>query len=107
MASTVPLVLWNVGLLARFDLVDLVAAQTDLSTQRAGARWFVLPRPLSGSTPDLDGTPMPVGADGWLELTAVPDADEASSASMSVVAHTVQTMEQEPSVAGQGRGRAS
>ena len=46
---------------------------------RAAARWFLLPRPLSGGTPDLDGVPFPFGADGWLELSldAFPSEVEA------------------------------
>lgn len=69
-ASTEPTVFLNAALLARLGLVDLLANVTDLTTPRAAARWFLLPRPLSGSTPDLDGTPMPFGADGWIELAA-------------------------------------
>lgn len=76
MAAPQPIVFVNVAVLARLGLVDLVNTVMDMSTQRAAARWFVLPRPLSGSTPDLDGVPMPYGADGWLELAfdAVPAA---------------------------------
>lgn len=68
MASPQPTVFLNVAVLARLGLTGLVNAVMDMSTPRAAARWFVLPRPLSGSTPDLDGVPMPYGADGWLEL---------------------------------------
>jgi serine/threonine protein kinase len=67
-ASTEPTIFLNTAVLARLGLVDLVANVTDLATPRAAARWFLLPRPLSGSTPDLDGVPMPFGADGWIEL---------------------------------------
>jgi hypothetical protein len=69
-ASTEPTIFLNAAVLARLGLVDLVANVTDLATPRAAARWFLLPRPLSGSTPDLDGVPMPFGADGWIELAA-------------------------------------
>lgn len=68
MESPEPLVLTNPAILARLGLVDLITSVMDMSTSRAAARWFVLPRPLTGSTPDLDGVPMPFGADGWLEL---------------------------------------
>lgn len=68
MASPQPTVFVNVAVLARLGLIDLVNAVLDMSNPRAAARWFVLPRPLSGGTPDLDGVPMPYGADGWLEL---------------------------------------
>jgi len=70
-----PLLLLNAAVLARFGLEDLIAGVTDLGRPRAAARWFLLPRPLSGSTPHLDGVPMPFGADGWLELSLeVPPA---------------------------------
>ncbi|MGK0716485.1 protein kinase domain-containing protein [Leucobacter sp. W1153] len=64
-----PIVFINAAVLARLGLVDLIAQVTDLATSRTAARWFLLPRPLSGGTPDLDGTPFPFGADGWLELS--------------------------------------
>jgi hypothetical protein len=69
LTSPAPTIFLNAAVLARFGLVDLIAGVTDLATPRSAARWFLLPRPLSGSTPDLDGTPMPFGADGWLELS--------------------------------------
>ncbi|PPH05307.1 hypothetical protein C5C44_04255 [Rathayibacter sp. AY1F6] len=69
MAEEEPMILMNAAILARLDLVDLLAEVTDLGTSRAAARWFVLPRPLSSGTPDLDGSPFPFGADGWLELS--------------------------------------
>ncbi|WP_344714535.1 protein kinase domain-containing protein [Microbacterium terregens] len=72
MALSQPTVFVNTAVLARLGLADLINTVMDMSTQRAAARWFVLPRPLSGGTPDLDGVPMPYGADGWLELA--PDA---------------------------------
>lgn len=75
-ASTEPTIFSNAALLARLGLVDLFANVTDLTTSRAAARWFILPRPLSGGTPDLDGIAMPFGADGWIELAA----DNISSA---------------------------
>jgi serine/threonine protein kinase len=72
LASPEPMIFINAGLLARLGLVDLIAAVTDLGTPRTAARWFLLPRPLSGGTPDLDGTPMPFGADGWIDLSLDP-----------------------------------
>lgn len=68
MASLEPTVFVNAAVFARWGLTDLIASVMDLATSRAAARWFVLPRPLSGGTPDLDGVPMPFGADGWLDL---------------------------------------
>nr|WP_246865388.1 NERD domain-containing protein [Cryobacterium sp. BB307] len=67
--SSEPTIFLNSAILARFGLVDLIATVTDLATPRLAARWFLLPRPLSGGTPDLDGTPFPFGADGWVEVT--------------------------------------
>lgn len=72
LASPDPAIFLNAALLARLGLVDLVTKVTDLASPRVAARWFLLPQPLSGGTPDLDGTPFPFGADGWLELS--PDA---------------------------------
>ncbi|GAA4742188.1 hypothetical protein GCM10025783_11870 [Amnibacterium soli] len=63
-----PMLFLNAAVLARLGLVDLITNVTDLATPRQATRWFLLPRPLSGGTPDLDGTPFPFGADGWLEL---------------------------------------
>lgn len=79
MASPEPIVFLNAAVLARVGLVDLIAKVMDMSTPRHAARWFLLPRPQSSSTPDLDGTPMPFGADGWLEL-AVDSPDAATTA---------------------------
>ena len=64
-----PLLLTNAAVVARMGLAHLIAEVTDLASPRPAARWFLLPRPLSGGTPDLDGLPMPFGADGWIELS--------------------------------------
>lgn len=69
LSSPDPLLLVNAAVLARFGLVDLIAKVTDLSTPRAAARWFLLPRPTGVGAPDLDGVPFPFGADGYLELS--------------------------------------
>lgn len=69
LTSSEPTVFVNTATLARLGLNDLLTGVMDLATPRAAARWFLLPRPQSGRTPDLDGTPMPFGADGWLELS--------------------------------------
>lgn len=81
LASAEPTIFVNAAVFARFGLVDLLATVTDLATPRAAARWFLLPRPLSGGTPDLDGVPMPFGADAWLELSldAFAPADHSDS----------------------------
>jgi len=72
LASREPTIFINAGTLARLGLVELIAEVTDLATPRTAARWFLLPRPLSGGTPDLDGTPMPFGADGWIDVSLDP-----------------------------------
>jgi serine/threonine protein kinase len=81
LASPEPTIFVNSAVVARFGLVDLIAGVTDLATARVAARWFVLPRPLSGGAPDLDGVPMPFGADGWIELRldAFPLADSTDT----------------------------
>jgi serine/threonine protein kinase len=66
--SPEPTLFLHSAVLARLGLVDLIAGVTDLGASRAAARWFMLIRPQSGGTPDLDGVPMPFGADGWLEI---------------------------------------
>lgn len=69
LASSEPTVFVNGAVLARFGLGGLITAVMNLATPRAAARWFLLPRPRSGRTPDLDGAPMLFGSDGWLELS--------------------------------------
>jgi serine/threonine protein kinase len=69
LAANEPLLVTNAAVIARLGLAHLIADVTDLASARPAARWFLLPRPLSGSTPDLDGRPMPFGADGWIELS--------------------------------------
>lgn len=69
LASAEPMIFANPAVLARLGLDDLITTVMNLATPRAAARWFLLPRPPSGRTPDLDGVPMPFGADGWLELS--------------------------------------
>jgi serine/threonine protein kinase len=81
LASPEPAILLNPAVVARLGLVDLIAEVTDLSTPRAAARWFLLPRPRSGGTPDLDGVPMPFGADRWLEIST--EFDDAVSSGPS------------------------
>lgn len=80
LASAEPTIFVNPTLLARLGLDDLIAAVMNLATPRAAARWFLLPRPLSGRTPDLDGVAMPFGADGWLEfrLEGLPVIERAT-----------------------------
>ena len=79
-----PLVLTNASVLARLGLVDLIAQATDLATARAGARWFLLPKPQSGGTPSLDGIAFPFGADGWLDLPADALLPMSASPSTSI-----------------------
>ncbi len=85
LASDEPMIFLNAAVLGRLGLADLIAKVTDLATPRVAARWFILPRPLSGGNPDLDGTPFPFGADGWLELSLdalspVPESAETMTA---------------------------
>lgn len=88
LASSVPIVFVNPAVLARLGLDGLIADVMNLATPRAAARWFLLPRPRSGRTPDLDGTPMPFGSDGWLELSleGLPPIDPVTATSTPTVA---------------------
>lgn len=81
-----PLLLINAAVLARLGLTDLIARVCDLATPRAAARWILLPKPQSGRAPDLDGNPMPFGADGWTNLPLELPPLSTSSASARKVA---------------------
>lgn len=67
-ARTEPLLFTDPTVLAHLGLVDLIGRTMDLTTARAGARWFLLPQRSAAAVPDLDGVPMPFGADRWIEL---------------------------------------
>lgn len=90
LASTEPTIFVDPAVLARLGLDGLLTTVLNLATPRAAARWFLLPRPASGHTPDLDGTPMPFGADGWLELSleGLPVIDPATIPAAAPLAAT-------------------
>ena len=43
-----------------------------MSRQRPAARWLLVPRLGSQPVPTLDGHPVPLGPDQWLDLPTVP-----------------------------------
>lgn len=93
LTSTQPTLFVNAAVLARFGLDRLIATVMNLATPRAAARWFLLPRPRSGRTPDLDGTPMLFGSDGWLELSleGLPPIDWVTVPAASTVTAAAST----------------
>jgi serine/threonine protein kinase len=90
LASTEPTIFVNPAVLARLGLDGLITTVLNLATPRAAARWFLLPRPMSGRAPDLDGYPMPFGADGWLELSleGLPVIDQSTLTTVTTAAAT-------------------
>ena len=63
-----PLVLTDAAVLARYGLTERLAPLTDLGVANPAARWILVPHSASAAYPTLDGTPVPLGADGWLDL---------------------------------------
>ena len=68
MASSEPLLLFNAGLLVRYGLSGLLSELLDVATPRPAARWLLVPRDGSRAVPLLDGQPVPLGPDRWLDL---------------------------------------
>lgn len=65
-----PLLLTNVAPLLRYGLGAQLAALFDLGTPRPAARWLLVPRRGPDIVPVLDGHPVPLGPDKWLDLPA-------------------------------------
>ncbi|WP_029289175.1 BREX system serine/threonine kinase PglW [Cellulomonas sp. HZM] len=65
-----PLLLVRAAPLARYGLAHLVSGLLDQASPRPAARWLLVPRRPSQRVPALDGRPVPLGADGWID---VPD----------------------------------
>lgn len=63
-----PLLLVRAAPLARYGLTHLISQLLDQATTRPAARWLLVPRRPAQRTPVLDGRPVPLGADGWLDL---------------------------------------
>jgi len=71
LARPEPLLLTNAGPLVRFGLGESLAAVFDLATERPAARWLLVPRLRSQPVPTLDGHPVPLGPDRWVDLPTV------------------------------------
>lgn len=68
MASEDPLLLVHLAPLARYGLGQLLSAVVDQAQPRPAARWLLVPRKGSAAVPTLDGHPVPLGPDRWIEL---------------------------------------
>jgi hypothetical protein len=71
LARPEPLLLTYAGPLLRFGLGESLASVFDLATQRPAARWLLVPRLRSQPVPTLDGHPVPLGPDRWVDLPTV------------------------------------
>ena len=63
-----PLLLTDAAVLARYGLAERLAPLTDLGVAKPAARWILVPHRSASAYPTLDGTPVPLAADGWLDL---------------------------------------
>ena len=68
LADPRPLLLTNAAPLARYGLTDRLSEVLDQATPRPAARWLLVPRRGSQPVPTLDGRPVPMGADHWIDL---------------------------------------
>ena len=75
------------GPLLRFGLGESLADVFDLGTQRPAARWLLVPRLRSQPVPTLDGHPVPLGPDRWLDLpTVLADLTNPNRTTLGVIA---------------------
>ncbi len=66
-----PLLLTDAAPLGRYGQAQWLTVLTDLATPRPAARWHLVPHRGSGGAPTLDNhVTVPLGADGWLPITA-------------------------------------
>jgi hypothetical protein len=65
-----PILLINAAPLARYGMTDLLSALLDQSEPRPAARWLLVPRKASAAAPTLDGHPVPMGPDRWIDMPA-------------------------------------
>lgn len=68
LADPRPVLLTNAAPLARYDLAPLLSNLLDQATARPAARWLLVPRRGAQPVPLLDGHPVPLGADRWIDL---------------------------------------
>jgi serine/threonine protein kinase len=71
LARPEPMLLTYAGPLLRFGLGESLADVFDLATERPAARWLLVPRLRSQPVPTLDGHPVPLGPDRWIDLPTV------------------------------------
>ncbi len=71
LAQASPLLLTDAAPLGRYGQEHWLTTLTDLATPRPAARWHLVPHRGSGGVPTLDNhVTVPLGADGWLPITA-------------------------------------
>ena len=70
LARPEPLLFTDAAVLARYGLADRLAPVTNLAVPRPAARWILVPHRAAQAVPTFDGAPVPLGADGWLDLPA-------------------------------------
>lgn len=63
-----PLLLTHLAPLARYGLTHLLSELVDQAQPRPAARWLLVPFKGSARAPTLDGHPVPLGPDRWLDL---------------------------------------
>lgn len=68
LASPRPLLLLHGAPLARYGLTAWLSNLLDQSQPRPAARWVLIPRRGHQAVPTLDGRPVPLGADRWIDL---------------------------------------
>ena len=68
LATPRPLLLLNAAPLARYGLTAWLSNLLDQSQPRPAARWLLVPRRGHQAVPTLDGWPVPLGADRWIDL---------------------------------------
>ena len=68
LATRRPLLLLNAAPLARYGLTAWLSDLLDQSQPRPAARWVLVPRRGHQAVPTLDGRPVPLGADRWIDL---------------------------------------
>jgi serine/threonine protein kinase len=68
LATPRPLLLLHAAPLARYGLTAWLSDLLDQSQPRPAARWLLVPRRGHQAVPTLDGRPVPLGADRWIDL---------------------------------------
>jgi len=82
-----PVVLVEVGPLARYGYLSSLSRWTDLGTKRSQAIWLVVPQLMGNQGAAIDGRPLPLAAPGqflplnadWIDAQATNDSDVVDS----------------------------